>query len=622
MRCHRLHTPTFFLVVGALACWAGAAPAAEPGLLQPREVRDELAGEILAAAVESMRATVEKRPPKYALSAASRLYSVRNGVHVTLLRKGRILGEGMARQASLIGNLRLAGARAAASLEYAEILDGSAVLVTVLFEPRPLGAPPVPTTLKRHAKPGVDGYFATYKGLSHTMAPLIPILRGEREQEILTRLVEKLSPPPAGIKPGGREETRRVLGILASRSFHLSLMPGVTLARLPEGTGHVLTRLRLPVDIHDVSEPRVQQGFSAAVGWATANQTSDGSLLGAYDPVLATPKEDASPESLAFAVLGLGAAWKQDSSQKTRAAGLACLQFALREHARKDEQERMGYLATARRPLPAATAALVVGAIRLNALSDVPEAAEYLPAMGRYLQSLRREDGRYDPAALRAGPSTAEGDAGAGLVQLALTEWALTHSDTALLTKLEKSALLYKRIFENKPTASLTPWHILACVRMQSATANQALTAFVKQMSDMLTTSQELPTRDLTDTAGRFQDAGAPAPTPLEADACALRIAALAQARTFVQRSGDALRASTYRHAILWGTRYLLQQQVMTDVDLLLVPDPERARGGVRTEPAHPRLRLSDSAMALDAFAAVLDTLTVADYSATGILER
>lgn len=586
-------------------------------LLKRTDITPELASVLADFATESMAATFEKRPPEIQIPADSPAYAARNGVHIVLVENGEIHGEATARQTTLIGNIRVAAARVAAG-KTREQVAGATMLLTILFAPERLPIAPVPNILRRYSEEGIDGFLGDYKGLESFLPPVMPILKDYNSREILTELVQKVSPPPEGQDPAGREEATRVLKLLQHEGFRVSLMPGQTIAVPPEGRPELLTGAVRMLPLTGVTRDAVTRSLALADQWYRRHQAESGAFPYQYNPVTDETVADGLFVRTAMNVWALGTLWRHTNDDQVRKRGLKALEHLFATNYQEDEAKTLGYFMDGKRAPLGGAAAGLLAIVSLKAWEDNPDMRQKAEKLVAFIKTLRHADGHYDTQY----PPLAEPrnvDYYPGEAQLALMEWAGAVNDRELVGLCLESMHYYRDYFGKTGNLPFIPWHTQACVRLYASVKRPEIAEFVFTMNDLLITAQQIHPADgerlPAYARGRFWNPARRRTGAPHVSSTGVYMEGLADAFVLARQLGDRVRTEHYRRALLWGTRNLLQLQIRDEIDLLPMASAEKAMGGFRTRQDNPRIRIDNMQHAVSALVKVHAIMTDADYA-------
>ncbi len=631
-------SPRRSLSVCVYACLGAAVfahgPLAAGQRFTSADVTPEVAASALQLARNAVAATLSGDPIDLeAVPGSERLQAVDNGAHVVLIQESRVVGNAHADQASLAGNLCVA-TRRAVRLTDLKHPEATVLVLTIFLEEKPFDKPPLAALLSRAAALGLHGMRAEFRGLKRFTPPVDPLLHGRDWHEALLDLAGRLSPPPPDADPESHEERQRLLkDVLMNPGFRLTLVEGLTLAGLPGRSEPVrLYRMSRLVPLASVSSARIQEALDLARQWYAANQKENGLFPYLYDPLAdkEIPERHLQRETLNAAALGT--LWRHTQIEAVRAMGLKALERLFAEHYLEDPDRGFGYLREPNRPATLGGAAAGLYAI-LELRADKAKASfrKQAEKLARFLQALRREDGRF---ALQ-WPEDVESpriDYHPGQAQLALMGWARLTEDADLVRACLKSMQYYQGYFRETleqrkhPPYPMIPWHTQACYKLYAASRREAVADFIFNMNRLLVGIQEVMPRKgeflPADARGRFVRPRKRAMGRPHVTATAVYLEGLADAFALARALEEEALARQFRRALVWGARCLLQHQIRDEVETLLVPNPARALGGFRTRPTDPVIRIDNMQHAVCALAKIDAVLKEADYAAVHAEEQ
>ncbi len=628
------HYPTFFppIITGILlACTLHAFPACAAQLLTRKELTPAMARVLVQYARKRMTSTIRGTPFSPAdINLPSEITSANNGVDIILIKNRKILGQAFARQATLIGNIHVAAARAVA---LANIEDTTKVtlLMTLLLKDKPFTKPPLSSLLRKQAALGVHGISAELRGMRQFMPPLIPLLRGWNWRQTMLNLAEGLAPVTSDGNTGAvdankrKKEARLLKTVLMSSEFHLTLIPGITIASLSaDNTPVILYRLGRIVPISAVTAKSVAQAIRRAQAWYRNNQKPNGLFPYLYNPLEDTysTKRHLLRETMNTAAIGT--LWRYTKDKNVRSMGLKNLKQILSESYLEDPKTGYGYLKNNHEPPSLGQAAAALYAIvQLRADKIDPVIQQQAEHLAKFINAMRRDDGNYNLRWPDDGDQS-NTDYYPGEAQLALMSWALATKNTAQSQPCLASMRFYRSYFENSLRSGKTvpypmvPWHTQACLKLYAATRRQEVADFIFAMNRLLVTIQQvkpMPGKFLpADNRGRFFSPRKRASGRPHVSSTAVYLEGLAEAMAMARALGEDKLAKKFRYALLWGARDLLQLQIKDEFDTLLMPKPKLAMGGFRTRLSHQTIRIDNMQHAVSALIKIAAVLKPEDY--------
>jgi len=597
-------------------------------VLARKDITPDVAQTLVRLTRESMAATIEQRPIDIdSIHCTDRVRLAENGVHVILLRQGKVLGEAEAQQATLIGNIRVAAARAVALTDAKEVRSLTVVL-TVLLQDEVFPQPPMTTLLQRAAGLGLHGLRGEFRGLQRFTPPLRPLLRGWDWHDTLLDLAQRLSPSPPDVDPAhAAERTRLLQSVLFAPDFRLTLVEGVAIASLPEETvPTVLYRFGRLVPLTAVTAEHLQQALQLAEGWYRKNQKENGLFPYLYDPLRDQESDKRHVLREAMNAAAIGSLWRHTKNPETRALGLRALQGLFAEAYLEDPKTGYGYLRLGDdMPTLGAAAAGLYAIAQLYAHTQEPSLQARAERLRQFLLALRREDGRYE-LSWPPGGELEDQDDHPGEAQLALLAWSQAIKDESLTEPCLQSMRTYRELFRQQvlsakhPPYLFIPPHTQANLKLYIATRRQEVADFIFEMNHLLLGIQQIlpPPGQLLaqDCQGRFLRPQKNRNGETHAAATAMYLESLADTFALARALGETKLLPQVQRALLWGARDLLQLQIRDEFDLLLLPNPDRARGGFRTSADCPLIRIDNMQHAVSALAKILAVFTKEDFAA------
>ena len=489
------------------------------------------------------------------------------------------------------------------------------------------GVPPVPMLLRHMAVLGVHGFSVEYRGAQTFMPPLTPLLQDYNWEETVSALASKVSPPPEGANLSKTKETNRLLHVVKSGKFRLSLVPGLTIALAP---GHdrplILYRLGRLVRITDVTQEAIAKALARAESWYRANQKEDGSFPYQYNPVTQEESLNGLLARHVMNLMALGELWQYTKKEETRTIGIRALGNALKKWYVEDPKFGFGYLTQGQEGAPlGASAAGLLGIVKLRAYRDSKEMKNRAERLVAFIKALRHADGRYD-LKYPSDDSLLNIDYYPGEAQLALMEWAREVNDESIVELCLESMRYYQEYFWKTMNTPFIPWHTQACAHIYTATRRQEVAEYILRMNALLITAQQIRQTGRkilpADSPGHFINPKKTRSAKEHVTTTGVYLEGLADAFSLARETGDKENLKQFRDALLWGTRSLLQVQIKDEIDMLIMPNRKRALGGFRTRTDNPRIRIDNMQHAVSALIKIHRVLREEDYQATATLAR
>ncbi|MCA9717854.1 MAG: hypothetical protein KC468_24495, partial [Myxococcales bacterium] len=200
----------------------------------------------------------------------------------------------------------------------------------------------------------------------------------------------------------------------------------------------------------------------------------------------------------------------------------------------------------------------------------------------------------------------------------ALLLWAFLYResrDPALLDRIMRSMRLYRdwhRRPENRKPAFI-PWHTQAYYLVWQLTRDPELRDWIFEMSDWLVPMQRARAR-FPDAAGQFYDPQHEDYGPPHSSSTGVYIEGLIDAFALARELGDEARVARYREAIVRGVRNIMQLTFKGPIEGWYAFDPQRVRGGVRSNAYNNRIRCDNVQHNLMGILKVLSRFTDADF--------
>ena len=190
-------------------------------------------------------------------------------------------------------------------------------------------------------------------------------------------------------------------------------------------------------------------------------------------------------------------------------------------------------------------------------------------------------------------------------------------SDPERLERFMKSFQYYRNHFakEGERQAAFVPWQAQAYLHVYRLTGNKELLDFSFEMCDWLLKMVLWDKAEFEDHRGMFWDPERPQQARVpHVTSTGVYLEGLSLAFEVAREVGDTERQERYRVAILRGLRSLRVHQMLDSVDLFACPDPERARGALRSQPHSTNVRVDNGAHALLALMRITRTFKESDY--------
>jgi len=600
------------LIAALLAACALGAANADAAMLTPQDLESaEVAAELLSMARESAAASIAGRMPKFANPLADLANASRNGVHVLLWRCGQPMGEGLARQSSLAGNIRVAAAAAVEKIDAASLAESILFLTIFGAEAQP-NCPPLPSRLRRAVIVGENGVRAEYKGLETVIPPLTALQEGWDIQDLFEALARRVASPP-DIKIDPVAEKSRLLSIIADPGFQFFVLPATIWASFPEDQPpRRFRRLGCLVRVEDIKTETIRAALEQAAAWIEKQIEEDGGLPGVYDLRLGKRQPAALRDQAAMAA-AMGAAARITRGE-LRHLGRRILAKAMASY-REDKEGKTGFLMEGEEADLGASAAALLALLRL----DMAKGDQRPLRLAVFLKGMRHPQGRfelfYPPRETNPADTGYERTADA---QVALLEWAMSAADSETIKWLCQGLAYDCERLDLTQDLRITPGLARVCSLLGVKQASPAMVDLVLKASAIIAATQQARPAVgevfAADAAGCFVDRKGGGYEVLEAGAAGRVVEGLACAYALAKAKGDQRHKDALRRAALLGARYLLQLQIRGAEDAILFAAPAAAAGAFRVSPERPLCRLADHAACISALVAIHQNFGEDDY--------
>lgn len=570
------------------------------------QVTPEIAGLLAKTADETMQAQVQKRaptlPPLPEIVTRSQ-----NGVCVTLLRGGAVLGSSSADTAQLPGNLSLAVRR---SMEAAGQTDlkGAAVVLHLLLAPVTVDPSHEPLPFLQPTM-GTEAFRFTYRGVTRFIPPLDPVWKRESWRDLLLRVARDLEPKTAPDQPDSAKTLR---DMLVGKSFFVERMRAVTIAKAPGLEPRVLFRCGRVVAMDEVTPDTLRASIAAGVAWLARAPRENGVLAGLIDPVQERQGREKSLTEDALQTLALARLWQAGHDETVRKLAQESLDALVARGYRENDEMQGAYFKDDDDIAVGPAAAVLMAAARLGLGKDNPDWMEKSRRLAVFLMRQCQADGRIAPFFYPPQKTDREGLNG-GLGQSALLYWAAVMEDTsgtdAMLVRFRYYDAWFQKNLKQAPYA-LFPWQAEVGAALYQTLRRQELADSPLRMAQLLVRANQVTTSQAPDRLGAFIG-GAEA----EGLAPGAWLQGLCGTLTLARQTGASKELEMLRGGILRGARHILQLQLRDPYDAVFVADAEAGKGAFRIAADDLRIRTSWVAQNLAGLSAVLQTLKPEDYA-------
>jgi hypothetical protein len=194
-----------------------------------------------------------------------------------------------------------------------------------------------------------------------------------------------------------------------------------------------------------------------------------------------------------------------------------------------------------------------------------------------------------------------------GEALFAIAREAAITDGSRLLDVLESAFPYYSHYFGASKVSAFVPWHIDAWKAAFEVTRNNNYAQFVFEMADWICQHQlTIETSRDEDFAGGFDFSGE-SPHRMPNVSSTVFIEALFRAAQLASLTGDASRQKMYKSAAESGIRFILRLQ-LNPVDVLVLPNPRLAVGGVTRDLASYEIRCDNNQHFITCVLAAIET--------------
>ncbi len=525
--------------------------------------------------------------------ASNNRLSAKNGVAVSILKAGKVIGFGFASQSTIVGNTRVATDLALRKCNNEKPEELIVLLEITLAEKEVKNTNPF--LFAKKIDYGRQGGRMVIGKKTLNLTASKTILSGQGLEKIVRKKISKeISPTNSNVifEPSNK--------YYINNSVLALIFWGEEITKI--------YRNNKLFSISDVNRTSVKDALHLARHWYLKNKNDSNQFLSSINPLTnrVHQKGCGAEDRLYnnFALSGLAGVLGDKKLKKLTKDNLKILveNFYL-----SNPDKKIGYVKTKDGISLGAASAMLDAVIRTG---EIIKYKEQIINLVHFLNFQRQKNGSY--RSYMNKPLNVINREFQGQSQYALMRFYVMSKDIQVIKGVATSFNFYLSDFDKTLSLPAVPWHTSAYTLLYKYVKQRPIVDFIFKMNDLVVSIQKNKEMQAEDRKGIFLNLLGGKKN--HAAETARYVSGLLDAFSVAKQIGDKERETRYLLAAVQGIRYLLQLQIRDRYDTWCMPSREKVLGGFRYSTSNYRIRLSNQAHCVVALCKSLAVLSEDDF--------